>query len=1661
MEKEEKVEMEAVGEEEAEKAAPASGSGGSGSKRKRSPQKIEKAEQPQRTPLKRQRNPVKLFQSPAEQEKAVIKPPKAGPSKEEPQVLYLKGSFLALRGDDGSFFLCRVNQNVTRGKSRQFKLNWLSLTKPPNIYKLDYMDKQDIDSILTNINMDRVSRDVFELPDGEKERINKVLNKTLQFVAGDIVDEDLEEEMAQNDVAGGDESEEEPEPKRQRTTGAESKKKPDPKAKGKAAQKKEKEKEKKRKDKGEKKGRGPDRNLRPNPKIKVLEKDPFFEMRDKGPFVSIPVQSKQVYSALSTGDMSLLKELIDSENVFKLDMSRSPGVKETPLELALRKNAVEAMETLITDVLDNKVKKPRLEKGPPVMLMQATGTGRYNPVYLGIRAVRALNVSRGSKEGNNAFAKDEMQSGHYQDYYVARAVEMGVSPATLDCLIVSLTNALSDKAHNMRDDVMDSCFQNIHLAIENGHRETAAKLVSEAVRVGGYGFNFLHEEVLKFENEDLRENILAASVRKKPFDNRAITPLHCAAINPNVKYLTRLLGVEPDINLMDRSHRRPIHYAAVCSGTKPLELLLAKGASITDVDTQGNLPLHRACAAGRANNVTALLKQAASKRSDDDLTISKWGVGGINRGNRNSHCPVHLAVMNGHMEVLKVLLKNDVNVNKQVSASKNKMSPLMVAAERGCLNMVRLLVQSGASVELLDKLKRSALTHAVINGNTNVASYLLYLGADPNRRDSSGNSLVHYAAAYGWFHCLKLLIKDAGATYDVDNDWKTTPLAIAFLKGHPGIVDYLLNLPNTDINFKDDKGMTLVSIATSSRLQPGLEEQIAYLVKEKKADPTVPDLEGYTALHHLCANNIRLKGSQWSPMVCEKGMDTSLKVANILLDAGCDISQPSNVGKTPVSLALDQVNFKLVELLVQQGAEIPSEKNEEEKNVLHILAEQCCTSSMTPLIHILAGQSLSAPSGDQQSTAAAQGEEKMEVDAITDGAGDASNAQPPAEPRQSLKDALKKMAADTDFLGFTPLLRACQVYRTYQVPRNPGANRVENDQKNGRDFIQALIDVAGSDVNAAVKEKNIPDAKEPTFVKEGEYTACHMMVSCQTEMPVKEGEVEIHHPGLALILRYTPNLEHKNRSKETPLVMATRLKSLEFVKMLAEKGANPNVVFNCGYSSERLITPCLWLAETRSLPLVRLFLRYGANPKAVCSDTKQTLMHLLVGDRSAEAEVVELLKLLLDKGLSVNDRDLREDTPLHLAVSNNKGGANDSTVLEEFLLDRGADIFRKNKRGQLPIHCVFFNCGPDPIELLSLVTAAMKDQKVDEPDSDGNTPLHLAAMAGATICCMHLLQRKAQINRKNTSGNTSLTLAVQPGRDSCAIMLLQQGASVNDEIVVYDPKLEVEKPAEPKPPTPATKEKPVLKWRPLEKQMQKKEPVEKKRVTHTIFQGAISSELQGVAHLLLDKTGIGFAVIEAALNVNKFNVVLRLLKRVVDQRGLQGVNKDNQTLLHVLALKTKTGGQEDLQIQVAEALLRKEVRVDIVDSQGCTAVHYCAILHQPVALARLLIERSRAFDAKAKDKMGRDMVAAVMWDYEWVSNVPSKAMAWLDLLIEKGLSLDTLFDRPLPDVLLFGARLDTPCPDYFAPKARGAETEGVSPSSWPSDTTMWGWLATC
>ena len=73
--------------------------------------------------------------------------------------------------------------------------------------------------------------------------------------------------------------------------------------------------------------------------------------------------------------------------------------------------------------------------------------------------------------------------------------------------------------------------------------------------------------------------------------------------------------------------------------------------------------------------------------------------------------------------------------------------------------------------------------------------------------------------------------------------------------------------------------------------------------------------------------------------------------------------------------------------------------------------------------------------------------------------------------------------------------------------------------------------------------------------------------------------------------------------------------------------------------------------------------------------------------------------------------------------------------------------------------------GCDPIELTNLLTSGMTREQVDTSDNAGRTPLHEAARRGAMICCMHLVERGANINRQDNDCNSPLSLAVKAGHN--------------------------------------------------------------------------------------------------------------------------------------------------------------------------------------------------------------------------------------------------------------------------------------------------------
>ncbi|WP_265025261.1 ankyrin repeat domain-containing protein [Wolbachia endosymbiont (group B) of Pammene fasciana] len=117
---------------------------------------------------------------------------------------------------------------------------------------------------------------------------------------------------------------------------------------------------------------------------------------------------------------------------------------------------------------------------------------------------------------------------------------------------------------------------------------------------------------------------------------------------------------------------------------------------------------------------------------------------------------------------------------------------------------------------------------------------------------------------------------------------------------------------------------------------------------------------------------------------------------------------------------------------------------------------------------------------------------------------------------------------------------------------------------------------------------------------------------------------------------------------------------------------------------------------------------------------------------------------------------------------------NGYTNIVNVLLEKGADVNRKNWYDMTPLHLAAGNGHVDIVNLL-----LEKGVVVDERYHSGNTVLHLAAKNGHVDVVKVLLEKGADVNRKNLVDITPLHFAAENGHEKTVEVLIQEGANVN------------------------------------------------------------------------------------------------------------------------------------------------------------------------------------------------------------------------------------------------------------------------------------------
>ncbi|NXG77356.1 ASB3 protein, partial [Baryphthengus martii] len=216
--------------------------------------------------------------------------------------------------------------------------------------------------------------------------------------------------------------------------------------------------------------------------------------------------------------------------------------------------------------------------------------------------------------------------------------------------------------------------------------------------------------------------------------------------------------------------------AAREGNVKMLKKLIKQGYSIDVPDNRRWMPIHEAA----AHNSTECLRLLIRAAPSDDYIKSETFEG---------LRALHLSVRHGSLESLRILLEAGADPNEVAT---EETTPLFLAVENGHADAVKLLLQHGANVEGPHCWSGwNSLHQASFQGCTEIMKILLEKGASKECQDDFGITPLFVAAQYGQLESLRLLISH-GADVNCQAKDRATPLLIAAQEGYTECVELLL-----------------------------------------------------------------------------------------------------------------------------------------------------------------------------------------------------------------------------------------------------------------------------------------------------------------------------------------------------------------------------------------------------------------------------------------------------------------------------------------------------------------------------------------------------------------------------------------------------------------------------------------------------------------------------------------------------------------------------------------------------------------------------------------------------------------------------------------------------------------------------------------------------
>ena len=259
-----------------------------------------------------------------------------------------------------------------------------------------------------------------------------------------------------------------------------------------------------------------------------------------------------------------------------------------------------------------------------------------------------------------------------------------------------------------------------------------------------------------------------------------------------------------------------------------------------------------------------------------------------------------------------------------------------------------------------------------------------------------------------------------------------------------------------------------------------------------------------------------------------------------------------------------------------------------------------------------------------------------------------------------------------------------------------------------------------------------------------------------------EGRTALHFASktsvAALIQDAGADLNAKDDRGNTPLHASAQFGRQEVVEFLLSRKADVDSPNELGQSP-------LYMSMASGHPVIcDQLIAEGADPYRL-SKEKDTMMF-----PAASSGHTSLIDLARQYGLSISDRNMRGETPLHRSALS-------STSTLSHLIELGADLNARDDKGRTPLH---FATGYGNESLGRILLDAGAD--LNDRDVEGRTPLLFATACGNESLVRVLLDAGADPLIANDYKYTVLHQAAQLGKDS----LIQQFLGLMEDPQIED-----------------------------------------------------------------------------------------------------------------------------------------------------------------------------------------------------------------------------------------------------------------------------------